>query len=336
VKFNQPSNAYRVVHRAVRAQLEKAPWLDEFLGENNNTGATGQSPKAYESKTDSFFYDDKSTSLSFKDSALNKTHFPQKNFDMQETKSNPSLQTQSSEGFEIAEENVLSNSEIENKVIYSNTHLQKMSEQETSINTSENTHEKRWSNLQVLGQTDLTYIVTQSDNSLILVDQHAAHERVAFEKLMWAWKKGQIDVQNLLLPFSFKFDEEQLEALLSQVKDLERLGIYVEQMGAEHLAVSAHPQLIKESALKWSLEQLAQEIVEKGDGFSVEKMIGDLCATLACHSVIRAGQALSVMEMQDLLIQMDEFPFSSFCPHGRPVYVEYPFSKIEKDFGRIV
>ncbi len=81
---------------------------------------------------------------------------------------------------------------------------------------------------------------------------------------------------------------------------------------------------------------MAHELVENGGSFSLERKIGDLVATLACHSAIRAGQALSVEEMQALLENMDEFPLSSFCPHGRPVSVEYPFYRLEKDFGRIV
>lgn len=68
----------------------------------------------------------------------------------------------------------------------------------------------------------------------------------------------------------------------------------------------------------------------------MEKVVGDLCATMACHSVVRAGQALSLEQMRTLLQEMDKFPLSSFCPHGRPVSVEYPYAKLEKDFGRIV
>ena len=77
-------------------------------------------------------------------------------------------------------------------------------------------------------------------------------------------------------------------------------------------------------------------VFEKGGSFALEKVISDICATLACHSVVRAGQALSEEQMLSLLKQMDEYAMSSFCPHGRPVYVEYPFTKVEKDFGRIV
>jgi DNA mismatch repair protein MutL len=100
--------------------------------------------------------------------------------------------------------------------------------------------------------------------------------------------------------------------------------------------VRAKPVIIGDGALARSLQDLAREIVERGGSFALEKKIGDLCATMACHSVVRAGQALSFEQMKSLLAQMDEFPLSSFCPHGRPVSVEYPFARLERDFGRTV
>ena len=93
---------------------------------------------------------------------------------------------------------------------------------------------------------------------------------------------------------------------------------------------------MKENALVTALRQLSQDIVEKGGSFVLERKIGDMFATMACHSAVRAGQALSVAEMNSLLQSMDEFPLSSFCPHGRPVSVDYNFYQLEKDFGRIV
>ena len=85
-----------------------------------------------------------------------------------------------------------------------------------------------------------------------------------------------------------------------------------------------------------SLKKMADEILEQGGSFQLDKKIVDICATLACHSVVRAGQALSIPEMKSLLEQMDEFPLSSFCPHGRPVSLEWSFAQLEKDFGRRV
>lgn len=193
-----------------------------------------------------------------------------------------------------------------------------------------------WSRLQVLGQAKLTYILAQSGEALVLVDQHAAHERVAYERLMRGWTEGKADRQELLIPLSIPLDAERAEALEGAKMDLERLGVSLEQSGPQSVAIRSKPAAISDEALRSSLTKLASEIVEKGGGFALEKRISDMCATMACHSVVRAGQALSREQMESLLRQMDEFPLSSFCPHGRPVSVEYPFGRLERDFGRIV
>jgi DNA mismatch repair protein MutL len=193
-----------------------------------------------------------------------------------------------------------------------------------------------WSRLQVLGQANLTYIVAQDADRLVLVDQHAAHERVGYERLMRAWMNGGIEVQPLLLPITVDLEPDGAEALVSVAHELEKLGVQVDQIGPQSVAIRSMPVAIKEAALAKALSELAREMVDRGGSFALERKISDLCATMACHSVVRAGQALSLDQMKSLLAQMDEFPLSSFCPHGRPVSVDYPFTKLERDFGRLV
>lgn len=192
-----------------------------------------------------------------------------------------------------------------------------------------------WSRLQVLGQAHLTYILAQDEHRLVMVDQHAAHERIAYEKLMNAWMNGQAETQPLLIPVTLELEPDGAEALLAIAGELEKLGLQIDQNGPQSIAIRSVPLTIKEKSLMKALKELAGEIVEKGGGFALEKKISDLCATMACHSVVRAGQSLSTDQMRSLLQQMDEFPLSSFCPHGRPVSVDYPFAKLERDFGRI-
>ncbi|HRO67071.1 MAG TPA: DNA mismatch repair endonuclease MutL, partial [Pseudobdellovibrionaceae bacterium] len=192
-----------------------------------------------------------------------------------------------------------------------------------------------WSSLEVLGQADLTYILCQNHKGLVLVDQHAAHERVAFERLMRAWQGGQIDVQEFLFPLAIDLAPDRVEALLTLSPDLAKLGVRIERLGPGTVGVHAGPSLLKDGVYAAALEKTAEEVLDRGGSFSFEKAVGDLCATMACHSVIRAGQALSLVEMKNLLKEMDEFPLSSFCPHGRPVSVEISFTRLEKEFGRI-
>lgn len=192
-----------------------------------------------------------------------------------------------------------------------------------------------WSTFQVIGQINLTYIVCQKDNQMILVDQHAAHERVAFEKLMRKWQGGVIDLQDYLFPLVIDLSPEKCEAVMFYQADIRKMGIEIEQMGPSAIGIKSAPLFVKESSLPKVFEKLATDTVEFGGSFNLEKSISDLFATMACHSVVRAGQSLSLSEMKELLVSMDEFPLSSFCPHGRPVSVEMAFSEIEKMFGRI-
>lgn len=324
VKFLKANNAFRAVNRAVRGVLETAPWVKDAL---KSSGATSADYTIRREPVPS----KPEENLRFEDSTFEKTQFNTKSFD--NDASNVSV-IESLESF-------ASNNSVKYK---DDNELDRYLEDESSgdetvipvqANASE-TPEGQWGRLQILGQADLTYIVAQNDSSLFLVDQHAAHERVAYESLMAAWTGGKVEVQNYLVPLIVDMEAEQVEALMTQVQEVEKLGVSMEQTGPDSVAINAAPTILKEKSLLPALKKLADEMLDKGGSFALEKVIGDICATLACHSVVRAGQALSVEEMKALLQQMDDFPMSSFCPHGRPVYVEYPFTKVEKDFGRIV
>ena len=191
-----------------------------------------------------------------------------------------------------------------------------------------------WSRLEVLAQLHLTYILAQSEDALFIVDQHAAHERVAFESLMSAFRGGHIDRQIFLIPLSLDLPADQCEALLTQKSELLKMGLEIELGGPQSVLINSAPILLKDSAVVESLQKLAVQILELGGGFVIEKKIIDICASMACHSVVRAGQSLSHEEMRSLLQMMDKYPMSGFCPHGRPVHIQMPIAKIEKDFGR--
>jgi DNA mismatch repair protein MutL len=169
-----------------------------------------------------------------------------------------------------------------------------------------------------------------------LVDQHAAHERVVFERLMTSFQAGRIEIQQLLIPMVFDLTAEEVEGLVREREAIEKLGLSIERMGPESIAVQAIPTAVSESAVSEALQKLAHEIVSHGASLAWEKIVGDIFASMACHSVIRAGQSQSLEQMRSLLVQMDEYPLSSFCPHGRPVFIKRGFGEIEREFGRIV
>jgi len=305
VKFVDTSAAFRAVQASIRDVLEKAPWLPQVPV----TAAPMTAPAmslgmidAVESAVETFSTE--AMSLQFRDESLSRTQYQQKSFVPENKVESPAPVISS----------MPSSSLTETKSAY-------------------------WSKLQVLGQANLTYILTQSQQGLVMVDQHAAHERVMFERLMRAWQgksETKIDVQDFLFPLAIDLTADKVEALLKFADDIKKLGIEIEALGPSTLGVRAAPPILKEKALARALEMMAHEIVDHGGSFVLEKKIGDVVATMACHSAIRAGQALSAEEMTALLISMDEFPLSSFCPHGRPVSVDYSFYQLEKDFGRIV
>lgn len=311
VKFVEPSLAFRAVQAAIRDVLEKAPWIPK-------TANTYETPEI-SIPAASALAGSPMENLSFESSDLNRTQFAQKKF------VSPAAIQPSGHVREALE-------------TYQPLDVSKPPVQAVpSVQIAESPSlQQYWSQLQVLGQANLTYILTQDAKGLVLVDQHAAHERVMFEKLMKAWRGGQIEIQEYLFPLAIDLSAEKVEALQSAEAQLAKLGIGIEALGPETIGVKSAPLILKESALSSVLEKMAHDLVENGGSFSLERKIGDLVATMACHSAIRAGQALSLDEMQALLSSMDEFPQSGFCPHGRPVSVEYPFHKLEKDFGRIV
>lgn len=321
VKFREPQNAFRATRRALREVLEQAPWL-------------GPMNPAIESGADkdltSFAEPDTST-LSFQAPEFERTQYSKKAFPLAQVRE--------------AVTNYASPEYLKQKTVSASaTDTATASGAATATDTATATVAAngqpatgfRWSSLQILGQLNHTYIIAQASDAMYLVDQHAAHERVMFERLMNSFKAGRMDVQNLLLPLVVDLSSEETELLHAHRAEVERLGLSVERMGPESIAVQAIPSLVSEGAVSGALQKLAYELAHTSDDSAFERAVGDIFATMACHSVIRAGQSLSTEQMQSLLAQMDEYPLSSFCPHGRPVFVKRRFADIEREFGRIV
>ncbi len=137
-----------------------------------------------------------------------------------------------------------------------------------------------------------------------------------------------------MFPLQIQLSEAKVDALLRHEESLLKMGLEFERLSPESIGIKSAPLIVKEAALHSTVEKMAQDFVEHGDSYQLEKSIADIFATMACHSVIRAGQSLSLQEMQELLSEMDQFPFSSFCPHGRPVFIQWNRAEVERQFGR--
>ena len=179
-----------------------------------------------------------------------------------------------------------------------------------------------------------TYIVAQTANGLVIVDQHAAHERLVFERMKQALAEGGIRRQGLLLPEVVDVGEGAAARLAERADELAALGLVVEPFGGGAVVVREVPALLGEADVQGLVRDLADELAEWGQGHSLQDRLFDICATMACHGSVRAGRRLTLAEMNALLRQMEATPLSGQCNHGRPTHVGLSLADIEKLFGR--
>lgn len=184
------------------------------------------------------------------------------------------------------------------------------------------------------GQIDRTYIVAETRDALVLVDQHAAHERLVLEKMRAHMAQGQIAAQALLMPEIVDLPEDAVDRLASRAQELAAWGLELEAFGPGAILVRAVPAILGHDDIKALVQDLADELASFDAALSLKEDIDALCATMACHGSVRAGRSLSLAEMNALLREMESTPHSGQCNHGRPTYVKLHKSDIEKLFGR--
>jgi DNA mismatch repair protein MutL len=184
------------------------------------------------------------------------------------------------------------------------------------------------------GQVANTYIVAEAEDGLVIVDQHAAHERLVLEKLRAARADGAVARQNLLIPEVVELDEPDCDRLEGALAELGDLGLDMERFGATSMLVRSVPAALRGPDVHKLLADLAAEIADLGSALSLQERLDHVEATIACHGSVRAGRVLSVAEMNALLREMEVTPRSGQCNHGRPTWVKLAHSDIEKLFGR--
>jgi DNA mismatch repair protein MutL len=179
-----------------------------------------------------------------------------------------------------------------------------------------------------------TYIVSQTRDGLIVVDQHAAHERIVYEKLKASLAKNGVQRQILLIPEIVELDEATVERLVARADELASFGLAIESFGPGAVAVRETPSLLGKTDAGSLLRDLAEHMAEWDEALPLERRLMHVAATMACHGSVRAGRRLKPEEMNALLREMEDTPNSGQCNHGRPTYVELKLSDIEKLFGR--
>jgi len=179
-----------------------------------------------------------------------------------------------------------------------------------------------------------TYILAQTADGIVIVDQHAAHERLVYEAMKRQMAEGGVRRQALLIPDIVEMGEEEASRVLERADELAALGLEIEAFGPGALCVRATPALFGEMDSAGLLRDLADDFAEYGAGLALKELFEDVMGNMACRSSVRAGRRLSGDEMNALLRQMEATPHSGQCNHGRPTYVELKLTDIEKLFGR--
>ena len=179
-----------------------------------------------------------------------------------------------------------------------------------------------------------TYIVAQTRTSVVIVDQHAAHERLVYEHMKAMLSNGGVARQGLLIPAIIEVGDDEAHALAEREAELAELGLVLEPFGHGAVAVREVPALLGDTDVAGLVRDLAAEILSEGQGFALRDRLEAICSRMACHGSVRAGRRLAPEEMNALLREMEATPYSGQCNHGRPTYVELKLSDIERLFGR--
>jgi DNA mismatch repair protein MutL len=193
-----------------------------------------------------------------------------------------------------------------------------------------------FSSLVAIGQILGTYLVCQGHDPdrMVVIDQHAAHERVAFERLRKAHRERSLAVQPLLIPVSIDLDERRAAVAAEESERLRAIGLELSPFGGRTWVLSSAPSVLGKTDLARVVTDVLDELVELGASSSPEEAIEGLLACAACHTVVRANDRLTQLEIQELLRQMDAIDFGAHCPHGRPVFREWSAAELERMFHR--
>ena len=183
-------------------------------------------------------------------------------------------------------------------------------------------------------QVHENYIVAQTGDGIVIVDQHAAHERIVYERMKKALANGGIARQPLLIPEVVSLDPAEVDRLAARASEFAELGLVFEPFGPDAILVRETPALLGQVDAASLLRDLADELAETGNASTLKERLDHVSATLACHSSVRSGRRLTADEMNALLREMESTPHSGQCNHGRPTYVELKLADIERLFGR--
>jgi DNA mismatch repair protein MutL len=181
-----------------------------------------------------------------------------------------------------------------------------------------------------------TYIICEFDDGLMLIDQHAAHERIVFEQLKRRSDGRRPPAQRLLIPETIDLGFREAQILVQLAPELDRYGLEIEPFGGNTFVVKAIPTMLDSGNIATLVTQLVEKTAEIGVDAEMETIVDGCLMIMACHSAIRAHQQLTDMQIKTMLEQLDQCDNPSHCPHGRPIWIRWTVRDLEKQFQRIV
>ena len=183
-------------------------------------------------------------------------------------------------------------------------------------------------------QVHENYIIAQTPESIVIVDQHAAHERLVYQRMKAMLAEGGVARQGVLIPMIVTLDGDEIALLEEAQEELAQLGLVVERFGVDAVAVRETPALLGQTDIAGLVRDLAGELRENGVTGLLRERLEAVCSTMACHGSVRSGRRLTGPEMDALLREMERTPGSGQCNHGRPTYIELKLGDIERLFAR--
>lgn len=178
-----------------------------------------------------------------------------------------------------------------------------------------------------------TYIVSQAQDGIVIVDAHAAHERLTYEKMKIQYQKKGVRTQKLLIPEVVELPEDKVDLLIENAEDFAKFGLMIERFG-KGIEVKEIPEILCKESIRKLILDICDDLLEHGQELSLSERIEHILETIACHGSVRSGRRLNVYEMNAILREMEETPFSGQCNHGRPTYIKLEMKDIERLFGR--
>lgn len=186
-----------------------------------------------------------------------------------------------------------------------------------------------------LGQFRDTFIIAIDDDGICIIDQHVAHERVLFERIMERLTSGRLASQRLLVPMTMELSAAERDALINRAPELATFGFELDEFGGDTVKVTAMPAVLPRDECDAALRSLAQDLEGLDRGLDIQEALKRIAATMACHAAVKANYSLTAEKMRHILEELRATAYSTVCPHGRPVMLRLTRREVEKNFERI-